>query len=62
MQSLHESAGPLDLGGRRVCTHVPDRRQPCLLRLRRQRPRRRAAEQQYELTPFQLTELHAVCA
>src|SRR5262249_32300048 len=31
-----------------------------LLRARRERPRRRAAEQRYELTPFQLTELHAL--
>jgi hypothetical protein len=30
-----------------------------LLRARRERPRRRAAEQRYELAPFQLIELHS---
>jgi hypothetical protein len=31
-----------------------------LLRVRRQRPSRRAAEQRNELTPFQLTQLHVL--
>src|SRR6185437_7304743 len=38
---------------------------PCtrrLLRAGRERPRRRAADQRDEPAPFQLTELHAVCA
>jgi len=33
-----------------------------LLRLRRDRPRGRAAEQRYEVAPFQLIELHSVPA
>ena len=33
-----------------------------LLRPRNKRPRRRAAEQRYELTPFQLTKLHYAAA
>src|SRR5215471_12070672 len=38
----------------------PEPSHPFGLRARRDRPCRRAGEQRYELTPFQLTELHAL--
>ena len=41
----------------------PNDRRRRLLRARRERPRcRSATEQRYELTPFQLTELHVLPA
>src|SRR5262245_18513219 len=61
-QPLHKSSGPLDLLCRRARAQEPDGRQlPWLLRARHYRPRRsRAAEQRYELSPFQFIEPHPV--
>jgi len=46
-----------------VCVaKIPDHRHPRLLSARRERPRRRAAEQRDELAALQLIELHSVPA
>jgi hypothetical protein len=44
----------------RLWVEETDHRHRCLLRPCRKRPRRGATEQRYELTPFQLTELHTL--
>src|SRR5262245_6893126 len=44
---------------RRRAAEEPNHRHSRLLRARRERPRGRATEKQYELAPFQLIELHS---
>src|SRR5262249_28359846 len=53
MQPLHESGDPFAPGRTRALAQKTDGRQlPCLLRARRQRPRRRTAEQRDEVAPY----------
>src|SRR5262249_12576995 len=51
-QSLYKSGGPLALGRRCGRAHEPDHRHRRLLRVHRQPPSRRAADERYELAPF----------
>src|SRR5262249_56260550 len=50
-QPLNESGNPWTVCQRRARAQVPDGRQLALLRARRYWPRRRTAEQRYELAP-----------
>src|SRR6266446_854044 len=55
-QPLLNGLNPCGFGTLRLTMEHADHRHRCLLRARRRRPRRRAAEQRDEIAPFQLIE------
>src|SRR5262249_40894279 len=62
LEALLERGDLLAQRSARSCAQEPDHWHRLLLRARRERPRRRAAEQRYEFATFQLIEWHSAPA